>query len=283
MDTSREDVGIAIRSAFLKKGAQQRFSLFFLTIISIILLYAGTIKAKPVDYLRSFIKDIIYRGSVIISSPSKGLQVTLNSIQEHFNLYENYNLLKIENTELKNKDFDPDFLIFENQQLRKILDDQIKSEYNLISSRVMLDKQSPYLNSFVINGGSNRGIKKGFAVLDGKNFIGRIVDVNFFSSRVLLISDLNSKIPVIIEPDGFQAILSGSGSKNPILEFLPENHKVQEGNKVYTSGKEGIFSAGIPIGKITKSEGTLSVSLNSDLSQIMYVNIYLKDFEDRKN
>tara|TARA_B100001123_G_scaffold54702_1_gene57883 strand:+ start:239 stop:1090 length:852 start_codon:yes stop_codon:yes gene_type:complete len=283
MDTSREDVGIAIRSAFLKKGAQQRFSLFFLTIISIILLYAGTIKAKPVDYLRSFIKDIIYRGSVIISSPSKGLQVTLNSIQEHFNLYENYNLLKIENTELKNKDFDPDFLIFENQQLRKILDDQIKSEYNLISSRVMLDKQSPYLNSFVINGGSNRGIKKGFAVLDGKNFIGRIVDVNFFSSRVLLISDLNSKIPVIIEPDGFQAILSGSGSKNPILEFLPENHKVQEGNKVYTSGKEGIFTAGIPIGKITKSEGTLSVSLNSDLSQIMYVNIYLKDFEDRKN
>ena len=61
----------------------------------------------------------------------------------------------------------------------------------------MLDKQSPYLNSFIINIGSNKNIKNGMAVLDGKNFIGRIVDVNFFSSRVLLVSDLNSKIPVI--------------------------------------------------------------------------------------
>ena len=67
----------------------------------------------------------------------------------------------------------------------------------------MLDKQSPYLNSFVINVGSNKKIKNGMAVLDGKNFIGRIVDVNFFSSRVLLVTDLNSKIPVIIvEPSG---------------------------------------------------------------------------------
>ena len=283
METSREDVGIAIRSAFLRKGAQQRFSLFFLTIISVILLYAGTIKAKPVDYLRFFIKDVIYRGSVIISSPSKGLRTALDAFQTHLNLYENYNLLKTENFELKSKDFDPNFLLFENQQLRELLDEQVTSEYNLISSRVMLDKQSPYLNSFIVNSGSNRKIKKGYAVLDGKKFIGRIVDVNFFSSRVLLVSDLNSKIPVVIEPDGFQAILSGNGSKNPVLEFLPENHKVQEGNKVYTSGKEGIFSAGIPIGKVQKVEGTMSVSLYSDLDQIMYVNIYLKDFNNEEN
>ena len=137
MDTSREDVSIAIRSAFLKKGVQQRFSLFFLTIISIILLYAGSIKAKPIDYLRSFIKDIIYRGSVIISSPTKGLKAGANVVQNHLNLYDNYNQLKIENNRLKNKDFDPDFLLFENQQLRKLLDDQIASEYSLISSRVM--------------------------------------------------------------------------------------------------------------------------------------------------
>ena len=283
MDTSREDVSIAIRSAFLKKGVQQRFSLFFLTIISIILLYAGSIKAKPIDYLRSFIKDIIYRGSVIISSPTKGLKAGANVVQNHLNLYDNYNQLKIENNRLKNKDFDPDFLLFENQQLRKLLDDQIASEYSLISSRVMLDKQSPYLNSFIINSGSNRGIKKGLAVLDGKNFIGRIVDVNFFSSRVLLVSDLNSKIPVVVEPNGFQAILSGVGVKNPVLEFLPENHKVFEGDKVYTSGKEGIFSAGIPIGEVKKIENTFSVTLYSDLSQIMYVNIFLKDFKDKEN
>ena len=114
----------------------------------------------------------------------------------------------------------------------------------------MLDKQSPYLNSFIINSGSNKEIKNGMAVLDGKNFIGRIVDVNFFSSRVLLVTDLNSKIPVSIEPSGHQAILSGRGTKEPTLEYLPKNHQVQSGNKVYTSGKEGIFAPGIPIGEV---------------------------------
>ena len=115
------------------------------------------------------------------------------------------------------------------------------------------------------------------AVLDGKNFIGRIVDVNFFSSRVLLVTDLNSKIPVLIEPSGHHAILSGRGKNELTLEYLPKNHKVQSGNKVYTSGKEGIFSPGIPIGEVRVGTEKIFVSLFSDISQIMFVNINLGD------
>ena len=273
METSREDFGIAVRSAFLRKGAQQKFSLFALILFSIILLYVDTIETKPLNYLRSVVKDVIYRGSVIVSSPSRGLKTTVTTIKDHINLYSDYRQLKEENSRLKNQAYDPNFLIFENKQLRQLLDDQITSSTNLVSSRVMLDKQSPYLNSFVINSGSNRKIKNGLAVLDGKNFIGRIVDVNFFSSRVLLVTDLNSKIPVIIEPSGYHAILSGIGKSEPILEFLPENHTVQFGNKVYTSGKEGIFSPGIPIGEVNMSTENILVSLFSDLTQLTFVNI----------
>ena len=71
METSREDVGIAIRSAFLRKGTQQRFSLFALIVFSTILIYVETIETKPLNYLRFFIKDVIYRGSVVVSLPSK--------------------------------------------------------------------------------------------------------------------------------------------------------------------------------------------------------------------
>ena len=275
METSREDFGIAIRSAFLRKRAQQKFSLFALILFSIILLYVDAIETKPLNYLRSVVKDAIYRGSVIVSSPSRGLKTTVTTIKNHINLYNDYRQLKEENLRLKNQAYDPNFLIFENKQLRQLLDDQITSSTNLVSSRVMLDKQSPYLNSFVINSGSNRKIKNGLAVLDGKNFIGRIVDVNFFSSRVLLVTDLNSKIPVIIEPSGYHAILSGIGKSEPILEFLPENHTVQFGNKVYTSGKEGIFSPGIPIGEVNMNTENILVSLFSDLTQITFVNINL--------
>ena len=276
MDTSREDVGIVIRSAFLKRGTQQRFSLFVLVILSITFIFLESIEAKPLNIVRSFIKDVIYRGAVVTSYPFKGIEKFTSFAEKHMNLYSNYNALVAENDELKNNISETDFLEQENSQLRKLIDEQIESTTNLVSARVMLDKQSPYLNSFVINIGSNKEIKNGMAVLDGKNFIGRIVDVNYFSSRVLLISDLNSKIPVIIEPSAHHAILSGHGSSKATLEYLPENHNIQDGDKVYTSGKEGIFSPGIPVGEVKIEKNQAGVELFSDLSQITFININLQ-------
>ena len=282
MDTSREDVGIAIRSAFIAKGTKQKFSLFALVVLSIVLISIETIEAKPFNYFRSFIKDTIYRGSLAVSAPFKVFDNFAGYIDKHLNLYSNYDELKKENNKLKNNISKSDFLEFENAQLRKLIEEQASSFSDLLSARVMIDKQSPYLNSFIINIGSNKNIKNGMAVLDGKNFVGRIVDVNFFSSRVLLVSDLNSKIPVIIEPSGHHAILSGHGTNKPILEYLPENYTIQDGDKVYTSGKEGIFSPGIPIGEIKIEKNVVKTSLFSDLNQITFVNIKLGKLNNNK-
>ena len=282
METSREDVGIAIRSAFLQKGTQQRFSLFALVVLSIILLALETIETKPLNYVRSIVKDTIYRGSVIVSAPSKVVGYSFQAIKDHLILYDNYNQLKEENKKLKQNIYERDFLLLENTQLRKLIDEQTITYSNLVSSRVILDKLSPYLNSFIINSGGNKGIKNGMAVLDNNNFIGRIVDVNFFSSRVLLVSDLNSKIPVIIEPLGTHAILSGRSFANPLLEYLPKNHSVQQGDKVYTSGKEGIFSPGIPVGEVVFDSELIEVSLFSNLNQITFVNVKLGEADKKK-
>tara|TARA_Y100000590_G_C15730579_1_gene1016876 strand:- start:2362 stop:3210 length:849 start_codon:yes stop_codon:yes gene_type:complete len=279
MDTSREDVGIAIRSAFLRRGTQQRFSLFVLIILSVVLILIETIETKPLNKIRSIIKDVVYRSATVISSPIKGIANLSDFMSNHFNLYSNYDELVKENEKLKNNISKVDFLTLENAQLRKLINEQVESSSNLLSARVMLEEQSPYLNSFVINIGSNKNIKNGMAVLDGKNFIGRIVDVNFFSSRVLLVSDLNSKIPVVSEPSGNHAILSGHGENEPSLEYLPENHNIQDGDKIYTSGKEGIFSPGIPIGEIKIEKNKIKVLLFSDLSQITFVNIDLDRLE----
>ena len=277
MDTSREDFGIAIRSAFLTKGSKQKFSLFALIVLSLILLSVEKIETKPLNYFRAFIKDTIYRGALVVSAPSKSVNNFTDFVKEHTLLYDDYIKLKKENSELKNKISATHFLELENTQLRKLIEEQVFSNSNLMSARVMLDKQSPYLNSFIINIGSNKNIKNGMAVLDGKNFIGRIVDVNFFSSRVLLVSDLNSKISVMTEPSAHHAILSGHGEIEPTLEYLPENHNIQDGDKVYTSGKEGIFSPGIPIGEVKIEDDIIKVLLFSDLSQITFVNINLED------
>ena len=277
METSREDFGIAVRSAFLRKETKQRFSLFLLVIASLVLLFFDSLESKPINFVRSFVKDTIYRGSVITSSPIKGVKYVTTKVADHLKLFQKYSQLQEDYSQLKNEISKSEFLELENTQLRKLLDEQIESNSNLASSRVMLDKQSPYLNSYVLNSGSNKKIKKGMAVLDGKNFIGRIVDVNFFSSRVLLVTDLNSKIPVVIQPSGHHAILSGHNIKEPTLEYLPEDHKISNKDKVYTSGKEGIFSPGIPIGEAKVNVDKVSVLLFSDLTQITFVNIDLGD------
>ena len=282
METSREDVGIAIRSAFLRRGTQQRFSLFVLVILSVVLIFAETIETRPLNKVRSFVKDVVYRSATIVSFPLKSVNNFAGFLENHLNLYSNYNELIKENNELKNNISKTDFLELENSQLRKLINEQIESPSNLVSARVMIDKQSPYLNSFVINIGSNKGIKNGMAVLDGKNFIGRIVDVNFFSSRVLLVSDLNSKIPVLSEPSGSHAILSGHGTNEPTLEYLSKNNDIQDGDKIYTSGKEGIFTPGLVVGKAKIEKNKIKVLLFADLDQITFVNINLGALDENR-
>ena len=281
METSREDVSIAIRSAFLRKGTQQRFSLFALAVVSVIFLFVDNLDTKPLNYLRSFVKDVIYRTSVVASMPLDGTSFIIDGTKSHFNLKSDYEKLKLEHNDLKREVLNTDFLLLENNQLKKLVEEEIATQSNLVSSRVLLDKQSPYLNSFIINSGTNKKIKKGMAVLDGNNFIGRIVDVNFFSSRILLVNDLNSKIPVITEPSGKHAILSGSGGKkNPTLEYLPMNHNLTIGDKIYTSGKEGIFAPGIPVGSVETVSDKVKVVLFSDLSQVSFVNVVLNNLDE---
>ena len=144
----------------------------------------------------------------------------------------------------------------------------------------MLDKNSPYLNSAIINKGTNSGIKLGMPVLSKGHLVGRIVEVNYLSSRILLLNDLNSRIPVVISPNGEQAILSGAGKERPILEYLPENFIFSQESTVYTSGKDGILLSGISIGKVVSQDLRPQVKLFSDPNQIYLVNVILEESTD---
>ena len=101
METSRDDVGIAIRSALIDRGTKQKFSLIVLIIVSIILIYLESVKAKPLNLIRSFFKDTIYRGAVVVTAPSRGLGSMGVFVKDHINLYNNYNKLKKENWRYK--------------------------------------------------------------------------------------------------------------------------------------------------------------------------------------
>jgi len=281
METSRDDFIIAVRSAFLKKGAAQRFSLLALIIISFILLSLDFFKFKPIDLFRSVTKDLIYRGSFIASLPFKSVNSSIIIIKDHFILYENYEKIKKELNLIKTEKRESKFLKTQNKELKNAIKDTLKQERESIVAKVLLDKKSPFLKSVVINKGTKINLKKGMAVLHRGNMIGRIVEVNYLSSRVLLLSDLNSKIPVKIEPSGDNAIVSGAGNNIGTLLFLPKKSMIEVENLVFTSGTDGIFNEGIPVGKIIKLEDNFFVEFFEDLNQLNYVNII--KYEEEKN
>ena len=280
METSRDDFIIAIRSAFLQKGAAQRFSLLVLIIISVILLSLDFYKAKPLNIFRSISKDIIYRGSFIISLPFKSLDRGYKTVKTHFTFYDDYQNLKNELYILKAQQSEIEFLKMQNKELKIVITDVLHTDIKNVIAKVILDKKSPFLKSIILNKGTNSNLKKGMAVLHKKNMVGRIVEVNYLSSRVLLINDLNSKIPVKIQPSGENAIMSGEGNNLASLDFLPKLSTIEEENIVFTSGSDGVFDDGIPIGKITEIEGKFYVKFFSDLNQINFVTVINNKKED---
>jgi len=273
-DTGRDDFIIAIRSAFLKKGTRQKFSLFTLLIISILVLFLEHFKSGPVNTFRSVTKDIIFKGSFFISEPFVYIKKNYYNFREHLQMYDEY-------TELKNKKYSLDvlrneneFYKSENKRLKKLIDEKNVYSSEFLLSKILLDQQSPYLKSVIINKGFNHGIKLGVAVKEKYYFVGKIINVNYLTSRILLASDLNSKIPVIIEPNGVNAILSGQGHNDYAeLEFLPKLKKIKEGDIVYTSGIDGIIPQAIPIGKVFAEDENLFVEFFVDFNQLKYVKV----------
>jgi len=276
MATNREDFVIAIRSAFLKKGNKQRFSLIGLIFFSIALIVLNKINLPVINYLKISLNEIVYRSSFIVSIPEKKIQDSIKVINNHYSVYENYDNLKKELKDLKSesKKYEIEYIIQENLRLKKLIDEYIYSSEELIA-KVLIDKESPFLRSVIVNKGTKDKVELGMAVLNGSYLIGKIVEVNYSTSRVLLISDLNSKIPVAIEPGNIQSILSGTGKSNGKIQYLKNDGLIKKTSIVYTSGSGGLFKSGIPIGKINKLnlEDENYVTYFSNLSQLTFVKL----------
>ena len=273
MATGRDDFVIAIRSAFLKKKDKQKFSLLTLIVLSIFVIVLSNFNFKAIQFVKLGINEVIYRSSHIASIPENKLKEITSKFKSHMDLYESHQkeLIKIENSDqlkLQNE-----YLTAENEKLRGLLDESINSQE--IFARVLIDKDSPYLKSVVLNKGTKDKVKIGMAVIDDVYLVGQIIEVNYTNSRALLLSDLNSKIPSVLEPDDIQAVISGTGSDFGKIEHTQQELREDFKNKeifAYTSGLGGLFKPGIPIGKINNiSEG--KIKFFSDFTQLNYVKI----------
>ena len=274
MQPSRDDFVIAIRSAFLKKGTKQRFSLIALLFFSITLIVLGKYNFVGINYLKVIINEVVYRSSYIVSVPEKYAAYSYNTIRDHIILYKDYDILKKKLKKIESQKYNIDFLIAENQKLKKTLEDVSYSSQEQLA-KVLIDKESPFLRSIIINKGTKHNITKGMTVLNDNYLVGKVVEVNFSTARVLLLSDLNSKTPVTIEPGSVQAILSGTGKNSGTIQYLKENLPINAGSIVFTSGAGGLFKEGVPVGKIAEINNKKVINFFSDFSQLGFVKVVL--------
>ena len=274
MAVNRDDFSIAFRSALLQRGGAQKFSILSLFILTIIIFFLDVYGFTIVQKARSIINDVVFRVSYIATSPLRIMPDVSTGITGHFNLKEENEKLKKVIENYKSLDLNLEYLTNENKNLRKILDAEniTNDKTNMVLAKVLIDRNSPFLKSLIINKGTRSGIKKGMPVTQNDYLVGRIVETNYLSSRVLLLNDLNSRIPVTLDENNSQAILTGSGTRYPKLEYLPDKYEFKEGVNVFTSGKERIFIPGTPIGKTTKNG---EVELSVDPNQLSFVTVIL--------
>tara|TARA_B100000003_G_scaffold143332_1_gene128812 strand:+ start:1194 stop:2396 length:1203 start_codon:yes stop_codon:yes gene_type:complete len=272
MASSRDDFIIAIRSAFLKKSTQQKFSLLTLVLVSIFVIFLSSFDFRVIRILKIGINEFVYRSSFVISIPENFIKDTLIDVVEYSTFYNNYRKDKDELNKLRSKNISSEIIQYENKELKELINDYVSSSDKVLA-KIIVDRDSPFLKSIIINKGSKDNIKIGTNIYDKAYLVGRVIEVNYKTSRVLLLSDLNSNVPVTIAPQNIQAIITGSDDNFGEIKYVRDglSEEFSEKSIVYTSGTGAIFRSGIPIGKLKFDKKKTYVEFYSDFSQLKYV------------
>ena len=276
MASSRDDFIIAIRSAFLKKSTQQKFSLLTLVFFSLFIVVLSSLDFKVIRYSKAVINELVYRSSFIVSVPENLIKDTFIQVKDYTTFFNKYKKNVDELESLKSSYVSNEITEYENRELKELINDYVSSS-NKILAKIIVDHDSPFLKSIIINKGSKDSIKIGTNIYDQSYLVGRVIEVNYKTSRVLLLSDLNSNVPVTIAPQNIQAIVTGTGNEYGQIKYIKSGlaEDLMQDSIVYTSGTGAIFKSGIPIGKIQSFDQSVTNEYNvefySDFSQLKYV------------
>ena len=276
MASSRDDLLIAIRSAFLKKSTQQKFSLLTLVFFSLFIIILSSLDLKVIKFSKAVINEIVYRSSFIVSVPENLIKNTFTLTKDYTTFFKKYKKNETELERLKSSYVSNEITEYENRELKELINDYVSSSDKILA-KIIVDHDSPFLKSIIINKGSKDNIKIGTNVYDQSYLVGRVIEVNYKTSRVLLLSDLNSNVPVTIAPQNIQAIVTGNGEDKGQIKYIKSGFSDQlvDDSIIYTSGTGAIFKSGVPIGKLQSfgesAVNEYEVEFYSDFSQLKYV------------
>jgi len=270
--------GIAIRLAWPLKTIFQRFAFVALIVLSIALLFLGKANIGVIEGLRTTTTDVMTPVLATISQPVDAFNSAVNKVQKLTDIVEENARLREENARLLKWQAVGRALSQENENYRQLLNALSDPLVLPITARVVGDSGGPFVRTLLLNAGRDDGIRVGQAVVGPLGLVGRIAETGTRSSRALLLTDLNSRIPAVLEKSRHKGILVGDNSASPTLEFLPNNAIVVPGDRIVTSGDGGMLPAGRPIGIVASvTERAIRVQTFTDWSRLEYVSVLRYD------
>ena len=252
----------------------QRFAFVLLVAMAFGAMLIGKADTVVVSRVRTLVMDMIAPVMDAASRPIASAKDVANQVQELIQLKQENARLQHENQTLLEWQTVGRELESQNAALRELLKFTPDPRATYVTAPVIADTSSSYVRSLIVLAGQSDGVVKGQAAITGAGLAGRVLEVGQRASRVLLLTDISARVPVIIERTRDQAVLAGNNSDHPELKYLPRDVDIKVGDRIVTSGIGGNFPAGIPVGEVAGvADGRISVTLYAELARMEYLRL----------
>ena len=257
-----------------RRAALQRVALPFLVLLSATMVILGKADQVLFESLRVAVADTASPALDVLSRPLAALGHLMDRARDFVAVYQNNVRLTEENERLLRWQQAAFRLASENARLRELLKLTPEPATTFITARVIANSGGAYVRSLMIHAGSENGIGRGQAAMTGEGLVGRVSEVGRQAARVLLVTDLNSRVPVIVEGPQQRALLTGDNSERPCLRYLNAGAEIKVGDRVVTSGQGGVFPPGLPVGVVASLDGEAPrVEPYVEMSRVEYLRI----------
>jgi rod shape-determining protein MreC len=256
------------------RGMVQRFAFVLLIGVALTLLVLSKTGNFGIERMRSVIFEIATPVLEVLSQPARAANRVVDEVKELIFLRDENSRLQAENERLRQWHTVAQNLEQENAVFRSQISARGEPQSFFVSARVIGDAGGPFIRTAVINAGVQDGLVTGLAAVTSRGLAGRVVEAGRRASRILLLTDLNSRVPVVIEGSRYRAVLEGDNSDTMHLNFLAAAAKLSPGDRVVTSGHGGVFPPGLPVGVVSSTTGgILRVQPFVDYDRLEFVRI----------
>lgn len=250
-----------------------KFVVFVLFITTLVLIVLNKTNNPIVDKLNSAGLNIVGPVMYVLESPARFIHRAYTYVYDISRVYADNRALREENEQMLYLQNRVHTLEVENQLLSRLLNYAPPPQAKYVSAKIIAESGDDFTHTLIIYIGDNK-VKKGQVVLASESVIGRIDQIGGKYAKVILLNDISSKIPVVVERTRARGILSGDNTQLPKLIFTKSSADIQEGDLVVTSGVGGTFPADLPIGFVNSIKGgEISIETISDLDRVEYVRV----------